>query len=69
MIRTFAMSESEPALQAIVESWLTDVHRGGAKLYATNKGDDMFNLSFKGRYGLLIEPIPIVRQRTHIGFP
>ena len=46
------MSDSEPALQAIVESFLTDVHRRGAKLYAMNKGNNMFNLSFEGRHGL-----------------
>ena len=46
------MSDSEPALQAIVESFLTDVHRRGAKLYAMNKGNNMFNLSFEGKRGL-----------------
>jgi hypothetical protein len=46
------MSNSEPALQAIVESFLTDVHRRGAKLYAMNKGNNMFNLSFEGKRGL-----------------
>jgi len=51
-LRQHAMSDSEPALQAIVESFLTDVHRRGAKLYAMNKGNNMFNLSFEGRHGL-----------------
>lgn len=46
------MSDSEPALQAIVESFLTEVHRRGAKLYAMNKGNNMFNLSFEGKQGL-----------------
>lgn len=46
------MSDSEPALQEIVESWLTDVQRRGAKLYASNMGNNMFNLSFEGKHGL-----------------
>jgi hypothetical protein len=46
------MSDSEPTLQAIVESWLTDVDRRGAKLYAMNNRNEMFNLSFEGKHGL-----------------
>lgn len=46
------MSDSQPVLQAMVESWFTEVRRRGAKLYAMNKGNNMFNLSFEGRHGL-----------------
>jgi hypothetical protein len=46
------MSDSESVLQALVESWLTDVQRRGAKLYAMIEGDNTLNLSFEGRHEL-----------------
>jgi hypothetical protein len=46
------VSISEQELKELVESWVTDVQRRGAELYAVNKGNKMFNLSFEGKHGL-----------------
>ena len=46
------MSNSEDLLEALVKSWLTDVQRRGAELYAVNKGNKIFYLSFGGKHRL-----------------
>jgi hypothetical protein len=43
------MSNSEAALEALVDNWLTDVRRRGAELYAMNKGNKILYLSFEGK--------------------
>jgi hypothetical protein len=43
------MSESEESLEALVSNWLIDVQRRGAELYAMNRGDLIYYLSFEGK--------------------
>jgi hypothetical protein len=46
-------------LQTLVDNWLTDVQRRGAKLYAENRGNGVLYLSFQGkdqlRFGVKID--------------
>jgi hypothetical protein len=43
------MSNLAPALETLVNNWLTDVQRRGAELYAENRGNGVLYISFQGK--------------------
>jgi hypothetical protein len=43
------MSNSDGTLRLMVNSWLTEVKRRGAELYASNDGDEVQYFSFEGK--------------------
>ena len=45
----YIISNSETAIEALVDNWLTDVQRRGAELYALNKVNRILYLSFQGK--------------------
>jgi hypothetical protein len=43
------MNNLAPALETLVDNWLSDVQRRGGELYAENRGNGVLYLSFQGK--------------------